>query len=301
MAIKIVSLASAIGSRGTKILSYGDAGTGKTFMISTLPGKVLIASAEAGLLSLSAFGEDPRFSVVEINSIAGLREVYSHIRKPGHGYDWVVLDSISEIAETCLTEEKAKTKDPRQAYGAIQDEVGSILRAFRDLEINVYFSAKQAREKDEATSRISYGIAMPGSKLGPSIPYLFDEVFRLVVNKEEDGTESRWLLTRNDGRSVAKDRSGMLDPYEPADLGAIAAKIRGAAVVVAPSTSSNSFEKHNEDNDVDLMVAAEGISDVERRAVDMINTVAIVAASDVITLAQVEDAAAQPAKTRKKS
>ena len=74
---------------------------------------------------------------------------------------------------------------------------------------------------------------MPGAKLGEALPYLFDEVFRLVVIDEDDGAggkvASRYLLTATDGKSVAKDRSGKLEAYEPADLGAVVGKIAGGA------------------------------------------------------------------------
>jgi phage nucleotide-binding protein len=231
MTIAKKSLRDAVEARAPKILVYGGAGVGKTTLIASLTGKVLIISAEAGLLSLA--GADLDADVVEVTSIEALRAVYAELRAGDHGYAWVVLDSVSEIGEVVLSAEKAKTKDPRQAYGALSDEMLKIMRAFRDLSCGVYFSAKLASTKDEATGRVSHGIGMPGAKLGEALPYLFDEVFRLIVVDEDDGAggkvASRYLLTSTDGKSVAKDRSGKLDALEPADLGHIAAKIGGAA------------------------------------------------------------------------
>ena len=222
------SLKDAIDARAPKFLVYGGSGVGKTTLIASLPGKLLILSSESGLLSLA--GADLDADVVEVNSIDALRAVYAELRNGDHGYDWVILDSVSEIAEVVLSAEKAKTKDPRQAYGALQDEMIKIMRAFRDLACGVYFSAKLHTNKDEATGRVSYGIGMPGSKLGEGIPYLFDEVFRMIVIDEDDGrggkVANRYLLTSTDGKSVAKDRSGRLDTLEVADLGAIVAKIK---------------------------------------------------------------------------
>ena len=246
MTIKIQKLDDVIAGIGCKILVYGDAGMGKTSLIASLPGRKLVVCVEGGLRSLQDAGiSNDDMDVVTARSIAELREAYAYARKSGASYDWICLDSISEIAEVCLVEQKIVQKglpnggDPRAAYGTTQDEIIAIMRAFRDLTTNVYFTSKECREKDDKTGRVSYGLMMPGTKLGPAIPYLFESIYRLVVvaDKDDDGKPLlvRWLQTANDGRSVAKDRSGRLDPFELADptsgetwgLGAIVEKIRG--------------------------------------------------------------------------
>jgi phage nucleotide-binding protein len=209
-----------------KMLVYGQAGAGKTSLIKSLEGSVLIASAEAGLLPLRGFKSD----VADIGTIADLREVHRILRETKHPYNWVCLDSLSEIAEVVLAEEKSRTKDPRQAYGAVIEQTIAVCKAFRDLpNVGVYFSAKEERLKDEGTGRMLNVISMPGSKLSGQLPYLFDEVFRLVVVKDKDsGDVKRYLQTQPEPTSDAKDRSGKLDAYEVADLGAIVNKINNA-------------------------------------------------------------------------
>lgn len=238
--MQIVKLREAIRPHAPKVLVYGDSGIGKTALIGSLPGKVLIVSAESGLLSLSFAADDGRFDVVEVVTVDDLINVHKHLTSKGHGYDWVCLDSISEIAEVVLTAEKKKVTDPRQAYGAVIERVTAAMRAFRDLPIGVYFSAKLAKVKDDSTGRITYGISMPGAKLGDAVPYLFDEVFRLIavdeVDPEGKRAAVRYLQTSGDARSIAKDRSGALDPLEPADLGAVVAKMAAHAGVAVSTT-----------------------------------------------------------------
>jgi hypothetical protein len=66
---------------------------------------------------------------------------------------------------------------------------------------------------------------MPGSKLGPKLPYFFDEVFRIGINKTPQGEQYRFLQTQPDIQYDAKDRSGSLDILEVPFLGSIFNKI----------------------------------------------------------------------------
>lgn len=226
MAIKLTTTAQAARDNGIKVLVHGPAGAGKTVLCSTVP-NALIISAEGGLLSLRGFD----IPVIEVSSIADVHEAYSFVTQSedAKAFEWICLDSISEIAEVCLAAEKAATRDPRQAYGALQEQMTALIRAFRDIPgRNVYFSCKQARETDSA-GIVTHVPSLPGAKLGQGIGYFFDEVFALRVEKDAEGKPVRWVQTSRDHAFEAKDRSGALDLFEPADLGAIAAKIRLAA------------------------------------------------------------------------
>ena len=222
MAIQLKST-KGLHAHGVKLLVYGQAGAGKTSLIKTLPSPVCL-SAEGGLLSIA----DADIPFIEINSMQTIEEALNWCSSSeAKAFQSVALDSISEIAEVILGHEKRVAKDPRQAYGAMQDAMAYIIRAFRDLpEKHVFFSAKLEKTQDEM-GRILYSPSMPGNKTGQALPYFFDEVLALRVEKDADGQTQRALMCDSDGLWLAKDRSGRLDAWEAPDLGAIIAKIGG--------------------------------------------------------------------------
>lgn len=213
-----------LSANGVKLLVYGQAGAGKTTLIKTLP-KPIVLSAEGGLLSI----QDADLPFIEIGSMDDLMEAYEWLTgsEEAKGYGSVALDSISEIAEVVLNSEKKIAKDPRQAYGAMQEKMADVIRAFRDLpDRHVYMSAKLEKTQDEM-GRVTYAPSMPGNKTGQALPYFFDEVLALRVEKDSDGASQRALMCDSDGLWLAKDRSGKLGAWEAPDLGEIIAKIGG--------------------------------------------------------------------------
>lgn len=221
MAINIKTTGS-LSANGVKLLVYGQAGAGKTSLIKTLPDPIVL-SAEGGLLSI----QDADLPYIEINDIETLREAYKWITESNDakGFKSVALDSISEIAEVVLNAEKKATKDPRQAYGAMQEQMADIIRAFRDLPgRHVYMSAKLEKTQDEM-GRVLYAPSMPGNKTGQALPYFFDEVLALRVERDADGVAQRALMCDSDGLWLAKDRSGKLETWESPDLGKIIQKV----------------------------------------------------------------------------
>lgn len=223
MAIKIQSLREAVGNNGLKMLVHGPAGAGKTVLSATAGEPTLIISAEAGLLSIK---DAPDFvKSVTVTTMDEIYEVYEYLANE-HVCEWVVLDSISEIAEVVLSYEKTQTKDPRQAYGQLQEQMTMLMRKFRDLpRYNVLMTCKQQRVTDDYTGMTMYLPALPGTKLTQQISYMFDEVFALRVEKDDEGKVYRVLQTNRDAQYEAKDRSGRLDMFERPSLKHVKAKV----------------------------------------------------------------------------
>lgn len=241
MTLRFTTTQQSARTAGVKAFVYGPPGMGKTMLCATLPNPIIL-SAESGMLSLSKANIERVFGVntpgitydipvIEISTFAELEEAYlwctqAHEAKQFQTYG---LDSLTEIAEIVLSNAKRTVKDPRQAYGDLIERMTVKVRQFRDIPgKHVYMSAKMATYKDELTGISKYGISMPGAKLGPELPYLFDEVFRIGVNKDPQGQSFRFLQTQPDIQFEAKDRSGALAPMEPPHLGYIFAKILGA-------------------------------------------------------------------------
>jgi phage nucleotide-binding protein len=225
MAVQLRST-KTVHLNGVKVLVYGQSGAGKTTLIKTLPTPVII-SAESGLLSL----RDSDIPFIEVSDMDSLKEAYSWLTESAEAgqFQSVAIDSLSEIAEVVLSDEKRNSKDPRAAYGEMVTQVTSLIRSFRDMNgKHIYFSAKCEKQSDE-TGRILYSPSMPGKQLPQQLPYLFDEVLALRVEKDEEGKSQRALMCDSDGIWAAKDRSGDLETWMAPDLGEIIKVIEGGA------------------------------------------------------------------------
>lgn len=238
MALRFTTVSDSTQISGVKMLVYGPSGTGKTVLSATAPAPVIL-SAEAGLLSLRQKNLEKLFGVgnpsvtynapvIQIATVQDLTEAYKWLSESqeANQFQTVCIDSLSEIAEVVLNNAKRQVKDPRQAYGELIEKMETTIRMYRDLpNKHVYMSAKIEPQKDEMTGVIKYIPSMPGSKLGSKLPYFFDEVFRIGINKTPQGESYRFLQTQPDIQHEAKDRSGSLDALEPPFLTTIFNKI----------------------------------------------------------------------------
>ena len=221
---RIVSPDSLVKEQGVKVLVYGAAGAGKTTLCGTAPGKKLMIDMESGLLSVK---DQKDIDVIQVKEAQEIIEICEALKNKELVYDTVCLDSISEMSEILLNFEKARHKDPRMAYGNVQETCTNVMRAYRDLHMHVVFVSKMERVQTDHYN--GYEPKMVGSKLGQSITYFFDEVLalRVIEEQDDDGTlvRNRWLQTDVGQGYTAKDRSGKLDGFEEPNLTSIITKL----------------------------------------------------------------------------
>lgn len=204
------------------MMLYGPWGVGKTPLLATAPVPCII-SAEKGMLSLRR----THTPFIEVNGYKSLTESYLWARDSAEAKQYFTLgvDSLTEIVEVLLAELKRTAKDPRQAFYQVYDQAVAYARAMRDLPgRSVILVCKEEFSKD-INGIALFQPMLPGTKLGQALPYFFDEVIRMVIGTDQ--AKTRVLCTQSTYQHQARDRSGMLSEFEPADLTRVFKKILG--------------------------------------------------------------------------
>lgn len=237
MTISFTTVEQTTRQAGIKLLVYGKPKIGKTTLISTLPNPLII-SAERGLLSLRNLPTMVNVPVVEVHGMTEFNEVFKWCTesKEANKFDSFAFDSVTEIAEVCLIEEKAKTlakakggkPNGFEPYSELNAQMMHNFRQLRDTSNkHMLFIAQEEFDKDETSGMMQFRPVMPGRTLTREIAYVFDEVLQLVRFTTPEGKAYNGLRTVADSQNVAGDRSGKLDPWEPADISHIIKKIIG--------------------------------------------------------------------------
>lgn len=144
-----------------KILIFGQPGTGKTVFggsADEVPEyrKVLVLDIEGGTDPLATLY--PNVEVAPITTFRQLVEVFRDLHGGNHDYGTVMIDSLSEGQERSLStivvnavkEDSSIDPDAPQwgHYRKNTNQVRAIVRAYRDLDMCVIFTATVAEEQD---------------------------------------------------------------------------------------------------------------------------------------------------------
>ena len=228
MALKFTTTSE--GGHFASVLVYGPSGVGKTRMAATAP-KPIIISSEKKLISL----KDYKIPVILIENYLDLEEAYTFVttNKKAEQFQTIVVDSISDIAETILTDFKndPRTNDHGQAaYGHLADKLGPMIKKFRDIRNkHKYFIAKSRMVEDVYTKVNMFVPSLPGRVLPDNISYEFDYVFALRIGETETFKKYRYLQTQPCMQWAAKGNDSLAAMEKP-DLTSIFKKLTAGPV-----------------------------------------------------------------------
>jgi phage nucleotide-binding protein len=199
-------------------LIYAPSGVGKTVLAGTAPKNLILSVEAAGTESAKAFGSDADEWIMD--SWEDVKEAHDWIKKEGHKeYDWVTVDSITEMEEMCWKDHLAsigKQFEARiQDYGIVDRKIKNMVDSFNRLPINVLYTAQQAAHttEDEDGDEIlkvlpAIGRAKGGYPLSNLLCGKVTLVGLLTVAEDEDNEdeEYRRLWVHGGDRWIAKDR-----------------------------------------------------------------------------------------------
>jgi len=217
--------ASQLAQRfGVKALAYGGPGSGKTPISNTAPRPVMCV-VEPGMLSMRG-SNVPAWEAYDANRIS---EFFEWLFKSNDSkqFDTVIVDSISQLAEIFLTQELARNKDGRNAYGVMARRVIDICNQLYYMpQKHIYLISKQQTvDENGGTIRKPY---FPGKELNIQIPHMYDEILHIglaqVSGQPKPVTAIRCQPSFD---AFARDRSGRLNELEPPNLSALFNKCLG--------------------------------------------------------------------------
>lgn len=193
-----------------KALIYGASGSGKTYFSGTAK-NALYLSAENGLLSIK--DKHPKFW--EIKTFNDLQKAFLYLQNEEHGFETVVLDSLTEISDIVkrgIEKENGRTMQI-QDWGTIKTKMVDLFRNFRDLPMHVVFIALDDRIVDE--EKIHKIVPdLDGKGAVAALPQFIDIVGYTHV--EADGRY--WIQTNGHKKYITKNRGNVIGDDCPPDF-----------------------------------------------------------------------------------
>lgn len=204
------------------MMIYGESGIGKTVLAgsaSVVPelGNVVFVDAEGGTLSLNK--RYPDVKVVRCTSFDDLGKLYQDLAAGKSGFQTVVIDSLTELQKLSMSGIMRKTlqEDPDRdpdlpgigEWGKNIEQIRRLVRAFRDLPMNVIFICLAQTTQDKK-GRKETKPSLSG-KLASDVAAFLDVVLYMYKRETEDGVQ-RLILSQSTDEYVAKDRTDNLPP-----------------------------------------------------------------------------------------
>lgn len=217
------SLADRKRSDNKKVLLIGDSGSGKTSLLGTIPGDVLVLDFDNGLDVLSGKViqyEELHDTGPKPTAWAMLKTLLATFRKNGPGFNAICLDGITRAGEAALRWVVDKngrgTAALQQAdWGLAISEVKDMLAQITTLPCHVFVTAHYQMVKDENLGGIYFAPLIYGKDLPAIISTYFNDCWRTFVDLPQGGKEPSYRLqVRPSGRYASlKNSLGINELY----------------------------------------------------------------------------------------
>jgi hypothetical protein len=221
-----------------KGLIYGIPGSGKTRLLAalarSLPKPLLWIDTEKGTRSIR---KEPDIKVLEVDTRTGkggaiktsgwekLQKIYNELAEGNITYKTIIIDNLSESQELSMQHtmwrlgavrpERVDPNNPnsgpdKREWGQSNEKVLKMVRAYRDIDAHVLFSAHTRNITNDAGQVLNVVPGLPG-QLAFKVPGFLDLVIYLYV-KDQGGETKRYLMTKPSEKYICnKDRSDNLD------------------------------------------------------------------------------------------
>lgn len=202
----------------------GPSKSGKTYLTSTIKGKVLLLNADKGSLTLKHKNID-MVSVTKWSEIVEFMQfITNKATMDKYKYNWVVFDSISQIAEILSEHLEEKGVKGFDFWGEYKKLIGSLIKTTRDTTLFNSLSIYELVEKENDSGLLEKKMGLQGS-LSSQVPYFYDFIFASKKVEKKDKTQYVIQTTNNGGYNFLGGRGITLNAYEPANINHIISKL----------------------------------------------------------------------------
>lgn len=247
MALKITKSTDTKQEPSIRMLVYGQPGVGKTTL--AVSGKnAIIADAEGGTNMLGSRGIE--VDIAQIHTWEDIEELYAMLSKDKK-YDTVVVDPLGELLDKLIAYLKKSGFSTASGglslpgWGAAKDKFRGMLRAFRDLGVDLVCVAHTTEKTDD-----DLVITRPKlmARLEEDVCAMMDVVGYMQTLQQEDGTIVHRTNFTPTQKFYAKDRSGKLPDYvDDATFPELRDTILKGALISVERNNEKNEEKFLED------------------------------------------------------